>query len=68
MLTMLLLSKANYPVVTELQGIFSPNFGDVMLMPCARRSRCTCVSSFLNIHSEQKVRTLSVSSKILLAL
>merc|ERR1719458_1984307 len=67
-LTMLLLSKTSYPVATGLQGIFKSDSGDVLLMLSVCWSFKTCVSSFLKIHSEQKARMLSVTSKLVLAL
>merc|ERR1719264_375771 len=65
-LTMLLLSKTNYPVATGLQGIFKSDSGDVLLMLSVCWSFKSCVSSFLKIHSEQKARMLSGASKAVL--
>merc|ERR1719264_1088359 len=67
-LTMLLLSKTNYPVANGLQGIFKSDSGDVLLMLSVCWSFKSCVSSFLKIHSEQKARMLSGASKLVLGL
>merc|ERR1719242_991217 len=67
-LTMLLLSKTNYPVATGLQGIFKSDSEDVLLMLSVCWSFKTCVSSFLKIHSEQKAHMLSGAAKLVLGL
>ena len=68
MLTMLLLSKTNYPVVTGLQEIFSSDFEDALLILSVCWSFKTGIVSFLKIHSEQKVGMLSGASKAVLGL
>merc|ERR1719305_2222119 len=74
---MLLLSLTKYPVTAGLQDVFGKdyssvenylNLGDALLVMSVCWSFKTGVVSFLKIHSEQKARMLSITSKLVLAL